>query len=295
MKKRRRSNTILIAMVLILAITLVLTKGFTYAKYASSAVFNYYLSSQGFYFDSDDLTYNTKSNVDTMWDGGKVYFAINNSANDALASQTDIVYEVTCEITEENTTKKCLVNGSNTDTYKGTLSASYGCSDGVSESKETCTTNKGDWGAQESVATLYFEVVDESRDDVLSANVKLTVTSLKPYKKELSATYNLIRDNSEIGDLSMKYENGAVKSRLIVTNSYNEDKCVAISWDAKNFVYDLNSYDVLGTNYDVDGNINSVYFKLNKLDSKTLDFFEKDTSTSYSELYFGLVESNLCQ
>ena len=65
MKKRRRTNTILIAMVLLLAITLVLTNGFTYAKYASSAVFNYYLSSQGFYFDSDDLTYNTKSNVDT--------------------------------------------------------------------------------------------------------------------------------------------------------------------------------------------------------------------------------------
>lgn len=295
MKKRRRTNTILIAMVLLLAITLVLTNGFTYAKYASSAVFNYYLSSQGFYFDSEDLTYDTKNNVDTMWDGGKVYFTINNSANDALASETDIVYEVACEMTEENTTKKCLVNGSNSNTYKGTLSASYGCSDDVSKDKETCTANKGEWIAQESLATLYFEVIDESGDEVLGANVKLTVTSVKPYKKELSATYNLIRDNSEIGDLSMKYEEGTIKSRLIVTNSYNENKCVAVSWDAKNFVYDLNSFDALGTGHDSDGNINSVYFMLNKLDSTTLEFFEKDSSTDYGELHFNLVESNLCQ
>jgi hypothetical protein len=93
----------------------------------------------------------------------------------------------------------------------------------------------------------------------------------------------------------MKYEEGTIKSRLIVTNSYNENKCVAVSWDAKNFVYDLNSFDALGTGHDSDGNINSVYFMLNKLDSTTLEFFEKDSSTDYGELHFNLVESNLCQ
>ena len=295
MKKRKRSNTILIAMVLILAITLVLTRGFTYAKYASNAVFNYYLSSQGFYFDSDDLTYNTKNNIDTMWDGGKVYFTLNNSANGALASETDIVYKVVCTIEEENTTKKCLVNGTDSGEYEATLSASFGCSDGESRTEEACTTNKGKWEALEASSTLFFEVVDETDSDVLSANVKLTVTSLKPYKKELSATYNLIRDNSEIGDLSMKYEKGTLKSRLIVTNSYNENKCVAVSWDSKDFIYDLNSGNVLGTKADASGNINQVYFTLNKMDSTTLEFFEKDSSVAYSDLYFSLVESNLCQ
>ena len=86
-QKRRKSNAILIVIVLMLVITLVLTRGFTYARYASNAVFNYYLSSQGFYFDSEELSYDTKNNVDTMWDGEKVYFTLSNSANEALASE----------------------------------------------------------------------------------------------------------------------------------------------------------------------------------------------------------------
>lgn len=295
MKKRKKNNAILIAIILMLVITLVLTRGFTYARYASNAVFNYYLSSQGFYFDSDDLAYDTKNNVDTMWDGEKVYFTLNNSANEALASETDIVYEVNCSIEEENTSKKCLVNGTDSNLYKGTLSATFACSDGVSEDKITCESYDKEWYAKGSSSKLYFEVVDESGDEVLSANVKLVVTALKPYKKELSATYNLIKDTSEIGDLSMKYEKGSMKSSLIVTNSYNENKCVLVSWNSNDFVYDLNSNDSLETKYDSDGNINQVYFYINKLDSIAIDFFERDLSASYSELNFNLVESNICQ
>ena len=295
MKKRRKSNAILIVIVLMLVITLVLTRGFTYARYASNAVFNYYLSSQGFYFDSEELSYDTKNNVDTMWDGEKVYFTLSNSANDALASETDIVYEVSCTIEEENTSKKCLINGSGNSVYKATLSASYACSDGESKDKLTCDSYDKEWLPKPSSSKLYFEVVDEKGEEVLSANVKLVVTALKPYKKELSATYNLIKDTSEIGDLSMKYEVGSLKSSLIVTNSYNENKCVLVSWDSNNFIYDLNSNGLLETKHDNEGNINQVYFELNKLDSIALEYFVKDSSASYSELDFDLVESNMCQ
>lgn len=295
MKKRRKSNAILIVIVLMLVITLVLTRGFTYARYASNAVFNYYLSSQGFYFDSEELSYDTKNNVDTMWDGEKVYFTLSNSANDALASETDIVYEVSCTIEEENTSKKCLINGSGNSVYKATLSASYACSDGESKDKLTCDSYGKEWLPKPSSSKLYFEVVDEKGEEVLSANVKLVVTALKPYKKELSATYNLIKDTSEIGDLSMKYEVGSLKSSLIVTNSYNENKCVLVSWDSNDFIYDLNSNGSLETKHDNEGNINQVYFELNKLDSVALEFFVKDSSASYSELDFDLVESNMCQ
>ena len=93
----------------------------------------------------------------------------------------------------------------------------------------------------------------------------------------------------------MKYEKGLIKSNLIVTNSYNEDKCVALSWDSADFVYDNNTSSVLGTGNDTDGNINNVYFKLSKMDSKLLEFYAKDLEASYNELYFQLVESNLCE
>ena len=55
----------------------------------------------------DDLTYDNKKNVDTMWDGGKVYFSIFNNANDALASEVDITYKVVHYLKFDDTT--CFV------------------------------------------------------------------------------------------------------------------------------------------------------------------------------------------
>lgn len=293
--KRKKNYGVLFIIILVLTLGLIITRGYSYARYASNAVFNYYLSSKGFYFESDDLTYDTKNNVDTMWNGDKVYFTLSNSANDALASEVDIKYEVKCVVNEEDTTKACLLNGSESNILEATLSASFGCSDGTNVTEEVCLENKGEWVSKPSTATLYFEVIDTEDKDVLNASVTITVTTLKPYKKELSANYSLIRDNSEIGSLSMKYEKGLVKSNLIITNSYNEDKCVLVSWDTGDFVFDDKSNRVLGNTYDNDGNVNSVYFKMNKMDSSNLEFYAKDSSIEYNELYFKLVESNLCE
>ena len=90
---------------------LIITRGITYAKYVSNAVLNYYLSSKGFYFDSEELKSTTKTNVDTSWNGENVSFTITNSANDTLATEYDIKYKVTCTVEEENTTKVCYLNG----------------------------------------------------------------------------------------------------------------------------------------------------------------------------------------
>lgn len=292
---KKKNYNILFIVIIVLIVVLVITRGYSYARYASNAVFNYYLSSKGFYFESNDLTFDTKNNADTMWDGGKVYFSITNSSNNSLASEVDISYKVKCEVLDEDTTKKCLINGTLSDTYEATVSAIYGCSDNSDKTQGVCLTNGGEWVSKPSSANLYFEVVDDSDTEMLNAKVKITVTSLKPYKKELSATYNLIKDNSIIGDLSLKYEEGDLKSNIIVTNSYNEDKCVLVSWDANNFVYDNTKNNVLGTLVNQDNDINGIYFKLNKMTSTNFDFYRKDTSVNYNDLYFSLVESNRCE
>lgn len=294
MKKKKRYSSLLI-IILVLALTVIITRGFSHARYASNAVFNYYLSSKGFYFESDDLSFDTKSNVDTMWDGEKVYFTLSNSANGALSSETDIVYTVSCIVDEEDTTKQCLLNGTGKSEINATLSASFGCSDSTYKDEDSCIINDKKWTATPATSDVYFEVVDTSGEEVLNANVLVKVTSSKPYKKELSGRYNLIRDNSEIGGLSMKYEEGSIKSNLIITNSYNENKCVAVSWDSLDFIYDINSKDVLGKETDSEGNINCVYFMLDKMDSTVLEFYEKDKAASYNELSFNLVESNMCE
>ena len=97
------------------------------------------------------------------------------------------------------------------------------------------------------------------------------------------------------GDSWYKYEDGLINSKLIVTNSYNEDKCVYVSWSASDFIFNDKTNSYIGTSVDNDGNIIGAYFKLNKMDSASLEFFRKDTSIQYNELYFKLVESNLCQ
>ena len=196
MKKKKKNTAFML--LLILMIVLVITRGFSYARYASNAVFNYYLSSKGFYFESKDLTFDTKNNVDTMWDGEKVYFSISNNSNESLAAEVDIKYEVKCEVLEEDTTKKCSLNGTGNDTLEATLSADFTCSDSSYKEQELCLSNKKEWISKPVETSLYFEVIDEE-NEVLNANVKITVTSIKPYKKELSANYSLIRDNSSLG------------------------------------------------------------------------------------------------
>jgi hypothetical protein len=276
-------------------VALIVTRGYTYARYVSNAVFNYYLSSKGFYFESEDLTFDTKKHVDTMWDGENIYFTLSNSANDALASEVDITYKVECFVNDEDTNKQCIVNGTGESSMEATLSASFGCSDGSNSTEEVCLENKKEWVSKPAIANVYFEVIDVTGADVLNANVDIIVTSIKPYSKELRANYSLLRDNNAIGNLSMIYEEGIVNSNLIVTNSYNEDKCVLVSWDPVDFSFDNKNANVLGYSSDIDGNINSVYFKITKMNSTNLEFFAKDSSVEYNELYFKLVESNLCE
>lgn len=293
MKKKRKIKSGFVVL-LVLTLIFVITKGFSYARYASNAVFNYYLSSKGFYFESEDLSFDTKNNVDTMWDGEKVYFTISNNSNESLASEVDINYEVKCEVLEENTTKNCTINGTDSDYLEAVLSANFGCTDSNYKSEDTCVANGKEWASRPASSTLYFEVTDDE-NELISANVKITVTSVKPYKKELSATYSLIKDNSSLGELTMKYEDGLVNSKLIVTNSYNENKCVSVGWSAGDFIFNDKTNSYIGTSTDINGNIIGAYFMLDKMDSTSLEFYKKDTSIQYNELYFKLVESNLCQ
>lgn len=293
MKKKRKIKGGFVVL-LVLTLLFVITKGFSYARYASNAVFNYYLSSKGFYFESEELSFDTKKNVDTMWDGDKVYFTVSNNSNESLASEVDINYEVKCEVLEENTTKKCTINGTGSDYLEATLSANFECNDSSYTTEDACVTNGKEWVSKPASSTLYFEVTDEN-NEILSANVKIIVTSVKPYKKELSATYSLIKDNSSLGELSMKYEESLINSKLIITNSYNEDKCVYVSWNASDFVFNDKTNSYIGTGTDSDGNIIGTYFILNKMDSTSLEFYKKDSTIQYNELYFKMVESNLCQ
>lgn len=278
---------------------LILTRGITYAKYVSNSVLNYYLNSKGFYFRSDDLTAETKNNVDTSWDGNKVSFTINNSSNKSLATEYDIQYEITCAIAETDTTKVCYLNGTNSSKVTQTLSADFACKDTTNNKdvssldESTCTKQGYTWTAIPSTSTNYFEVVDINGKDVDTANVIITATSTSPYKKTIKGKYTLNKDKSELGTLSLKYETKTHYENVIVTNSYNEDKCIKLTWNSDNLVIDnSNSMQTIENDNKY---INGVIFKLNKKDSTNFIFYKQDKSKTYSEADFALVESTECQ
>ena len=78
MQKKKKYVVITIA---VLFVILIGTAGFSYAKYASSNIWNYYLKSKGFYFTSDYLDSNNKQNINNTWDGNKVLFNIKNNCS----------------------------------------------------------------------------------------------------------------------------------------------------------------------------------------------------------------------
>lgn len=277
--------------ILVLLLVLVCTRGFTYARYVSNAMFNYYLNSKGFYFESEDLSIDGNNIVDTMWNGEPILFSVNNFSNKG-ASEFDIEYEVSCEVLEDET-KTCLINGED-GKYVSTLSAYFGCSINGYLDEGTCVENDGKWNARQSTSELNFTVVADEGVELLGAKVKVTVTSVKPYKKSISATYDLIKDSELLGGLTMKYEISDIKSKLIVANSYNEAKCVAVSWDPDKFTFDNDSNEYIGVKTDDNGMITTAYFQIGKLNSKLLEFYVNSNGGNYSEKDFSLVESNLC-
>ena len=74
--KSKKIFTIFVILIIMFA-TISLTLG----KYIYNSVWDYYLSSKAFYFESDLLDINTKNNSLLKWDGSDINFKINNSQN----------------------------------------------------------------------------------------------------------------------------------------------------------------------------------------------------------------------
>ena len=92
MKKKKRVLLILIILASFLFISSV-----SLAKYVSNKVWNQYLKSQGFYFESEDLSTTGKTTVNTLWNGLQVDLVVQNNNLDQV-TDTDIEYEMICSI-----------------------------------------------------------------------------------------------------------------------------------------------------------------------------------------------------
>ena len=119
MEKRKKRIAILIVTLITIITVITMTSG----KYIYNSIWNYYLKSKGFYFESDLLDIVAKNNSMLKWDGSDIYFSLKNSLNDKLISDYDISYKITCTVLgDESNYVDCLVNGTDSNVFNGNLS-----------------------------------------------------------------------------------------------------------------------------------------------------------------------------
>ncbi len=280
--KKKKKLIILISVVLL--VTICIGFGISYAKYASTSVWNYYLKSKGFYFSSDKLNSKGLENVDVNWDGGPVYFDIKNSLNEELITDYDIKYKVKCNLMESDIDDAvCYLNGTESSEYEGVLSGVKACVDYENESdvssldKTSCEMNGYTWKDVEAVKDVYFEIKSAS-GTVTNAKVQIKVESTNPYKQVLEGTFVLNKNSNQEKVEDLQYESKDNYDTIIVTNSTSQDKCVKIKWSSDKYRVDNDIDNLLSTTSDENGYIDSITFKISAKNSDRVIFYRVDKS-----------------
>jgi len=131
-----------------------------------------------------------------------------------------------------------------------------------------------------------------TREELDEVEVLVVVTSLSPYKKVLKGEFKLVRDKNGLASINKKYKSYLDYDELILSNSFNEEKCVSVKWDSSKIRFDYDKNLVMDFSKDSDGYINSIKVKLGKMDSVAYRFF-RATTDDISEVDFSL-QDDVC-
>lgn len=296
--KKCSKKIIITSIILLIFVT---AASLTFGKYIYNSAWNYYLSSKGFYFESDLLDINTKKNSVLKWDGRDIYFDIRNSQNEELISEYDISYKVTCEVLgDESNYIRCNLNGRDSSTFSGNLASVANCineTDDVdvnSYSKAECELNGYTWNEEVSNKKNYFNLeLTDSTKIIDEVSIKITAESLTPYHQTLTGIFNLNKVDGVDLEIVTDYQSYSDYDEVSVSNTTSSDKCVLISFDAKNYSIDLDINSVLEYNTDTDNNINQIKVKVTKENSVIYKFYKINDEKVYSIGDF-LVEEKEC-
>ena len=295
MKYRLKKKNILILCGILVGIVL-LNYAYTYAKYVANSTWNYYLQSKEFFFSSDSLDSEGFKNVNTTWDGNKTTFNIKNSISLDKITDYDIKYDVSCEVLQGDGAK-CLMNGTGTNTFSGTLSSNQMCINKTDDNVDVSNYNKSKceidgytWSKIEATKELYFEI-DKNIDDVV---VLVTLKTKEPYSKTITGTFTLHKGTKEIEKIVKSYESFTNYDILTIKNSYQTSKCVDIKFDSTKFRIDTDNLDIKKYEEDNDGYVNKVSLQLERNNDYKIKFYKTKFDELYDDSYFTVEESNNC-
>lgn len=294
MKKQRKK----ILIILILLIILVTTASLTLGKYAYNSIWNYYLSSKDFYFESDLLDINTKKNSLLRWDGNNVYFTVKNSLNKELISEYDISYKITCTVLNEQADYiDCILNGTNSSVFNGSLASIAKCKNVVDSedvsalNKTECELNGYTWYEGITSKDNYFNLtLKDATKEIDEVSVKIVAESLTPYHKTLVGVFNLNKVDEEEADVVTYFQTFDDYDELSIINTTTSEKCLLIGFDANNYLLDLDINSVLEYNTDSNGKINEIKTKIEKQKSVVYNFYKLNDEKTYSISDFSIEE-----
>lgn len=286
----------------ILVAILLAINGISYAKYASNSLWNYYLKSKGFYFSSEELSLNSSKNINNMWDGGSTYFSISNNLNQSVVTEHDINYKVTCTIDgETSASNNCYMNGTNSNIYEGVLSTYQACTNNTEDNIDTTSFNQTNcelggynWENQVSTKELYFDVVNSEGQDINDIIVNITAESISPYSKALNGKFILHRLLSNDGSIKMNYMNYSDYDQLLILNSFDDDRCIQVSWNSNDLLIDVDPAKVVSYITDSDGYINKIKLNIGAKNSLNYIFYKRNLLSSYDVSSFILEELDSC-
>lgn len=289
----KKTTKILLIIVITLSFVFLFTKGVSYAKYASNSVWNYYLESKKFYFSSDYLSINNTVNVNNNWDLSNIEFNLKNTDNNNIATDYDINYNITC--TTDNKDIKCNILDTSSNNYTGILSSYQKCINNIDDidvssyDKTNCELNGYEWQSIAATKDLYFNL--ESDIEFESVNVTIKVVTTSPFKKTLLGTFVIKKDKSINGIISKSYTNYDEYDRLVLTNTYDTEKCVLVSFNSNNIRIDTPLMNVIEYTMDDSGYVDSIITKINSKENISFKFYKIDTNIHNIE-EFNIIETD---
>ena len=161
-----------------------------FGKYIYNVIHNYILETKGFYFNSSILSIQNKNYNIRNWDGVNAYpltIDLNNRKNIYTKTETDIEYQVTLN-----------------------------CSSNV-----TCSSTKNSGVIYQNTGNDSFIVTmlpNQNFSELDEAVVSISVKSITPYQKTLSATYHIGIEKSKFS-YSITDTEGSIYMTLEMTNS----------------------------------------------------------------------------
>ena len=299
--KNKNLKKMIILMFIVLISGFIYSYGISYAKYAADSVWNYYLKSKGFYFNSDYLDITEVKNVNNLWDGQKVSFNIRNNLNQTVVTNSDITYTISCEVIgEASAYAECKMNGTNSNEISGTLSGYQRCVNNTEDQtdvstyiKTNCELGGYEWVSDIAQEDLYFDVISTDENQALNdVIIRVEAKSNSPYKKTISGLFSLHKIVIDEGKIVSKIKEYSNYNKLIITNTYEVEKCINISWDPEKFLINLDGIENYSTN--INNYVKEINVLVGSKTSKSYDFYLKDLSSSYEVSEFSVQESNDC-